>query len=119
MKYLTHLLAVLLVTTFLPFAALGAKPPPLKCDIGPVKKRYGKTPWLVYSCSDNITVVIAADTGSPAMPFYFIFYKKGDAYHLHGDGAGRKAATAAALREIEKLSEPDIKRLIVETMRVK
>ena len=70
--------------------------------VGPVKKIYGKTQWLVYSCSDNKTVVVVSDTGNPAMPFYFTFYPKQGGYHLTGEGTGKKEATAAAFNDLEK-----------------
>ncbi len=101
------------VTTSLP--ATGEELQPLKCDIGPVTKTYGKTQWLVYSCSDERTVVIVSAPGNPAMPFYFAFYPKGNAYQLSGEGTGRKDATSAAFDELKALSEQDIAALIEET----
>jgi len=41
----------------------------LKCDIGPLNKSYGGTPWLVYSCNDEQTLVFVSERGSPASPF--------------------------------------------------
>jgi hypothetical protein len=119
MKYLILLLALLSAITLIPIAATGAEQKSLNCNIGPARKTYGKTPWLVYSCNDNKTVVVVSDTGSPAMPFYFTFYVKDGGYRLTGEGTGSKEATAAAFDELGKLSEPDIKKLIMETMKVK
>ena len=80
-------------------------------------KTYGGTKWLVYSCDDNRTVVIVAAPGSPAMPFYFMFYPTKDGYHLYGEGTGNKDATDAAEHDLSALSEPDITALIAETKR--
>lgn len=88
---------------------------PLKCDIGPVTKTYGKTQWLVYSCSDGRTVVIVSAPGNPALPFYFTLYPQGNGYQLGGEGTGRKDATGAAFDELKALSEQDIAALIEQT----
>ena len=88
---------------------------PLKCDVGPITKIYGKTQWLVYSCDDNRTVVIVSAPGNPASPFYFTFFPRENGYHLGGEGTGRKDATDAAFNELKTLSEQDIAALIEQT----
>jgi hypothetical protein len=88
---------------------------PLQCNIGPVTKTYGSTPWLVYSCSDLKSVVLVSAPGSAASPFYFIFSPEGAAYHLRGEGTGSKPATDAALNELQSLSLKDIQALLRET----
>lgn len=92
-----------------------AKPPPLKCDRGPIEKSYGKTPWLVYSCEDGRSLVLVTAPGSPAMPFYFMLYARDEAYRLYGEGTGSKAFTDAAYRELSVLSAAEIKALIEQT----
>ena len=98
-----------------PLSATAEEQKLLKCDIGPVTKIYGKTQWLVYSCSDERTVVIVSAPGNPAMPFYFTFYPQGNGYQLSGEGTGRKDATSAAFDELKALSEQDIAALIEQT----
>jgi hypothetical protein len=88
------------------------QPQPLKCNIGPVARTYGMTPWLVYSCDDDRSVVIISAPGNPAMPFYFMFSPSGDGYKLYGEGTGRKEATAAAFAELEDYTQQDIAALI-------
>jgi len=108
-------------TTFIIFLSLFiakatlAEQSPLKCEIGPVRKVYGNTNWLVYSCTDKKTVVVVSDKGSPAMPFYFTFYRKDGGYSLHGEGTGDKKATNAAYIDLTKLTVSEIKKLIQET----
>lgn len=118
MKHLTLFLAILAGAVILSGDVRAAEKPTLKCHVGPVKKTYGNTPWLVYSCNDGKTVVVVADAGSPAAPFYFIFHPKDGSYRLHGEGTGKKVATAAALDDLKKLAEPDIKKLVAETLRL-
>jgi hypothetical protein len=118
MKHITLFFAFLLAITFLPTVAFCAEQKSLNCNIGPAKKNYGNTPWLVYSCTDHSTVVVVSDTGSPAMPFYFTFYLKDGSYQLTGEGTGSKEATAAAFKDLGKLSETDIKKLIADTLPV-
>jgi hypothetical protein len=88
---------------------------PLKCETGPISKTYGSTPWLVYSCSDNKSVVLLSAPGSPATPFYFMFSPSNGAYQLQGEGTGDKNATAAAAGELQKLSSSEIGALIEQT----
>lgn len=92
-----------------------SKPSSLKCDIGPVKKTYGMTQWLVYSCDDRRSIVVVSAPGNPAMPFFFTLSPTGDGYRLHGEGTGRKEATSAAFEELEALSEEDIITLVEQT----
>lgn len=94
--------------------ATGAEPP-LQCNTGPIAKTYGKTPWLVYSCDDDRTVVIVAAAGSPDAPFYFVFSQQGSGYRLSGEGTGRKDATNAAFDDLKTLSEREIVALIEQT----
>lgn len=106
-RYLAGLFAVSLVAN----AAS-----PLKCDIGPVTKVFGAVPWLVYSCNDPTSVVLVSAPGNPAMPFYFSFSLEGGAYKLRGEGTGSKAATDAALKDLQALSPRDIQALRAETL---
>jgi hypothetical protein len=94
---------------------LVSKPSSLKCDIGPVKKIYGMTQWLVYSCDDHRTVVVVSAPENPAMPFFFTFFPNENGYGLHGEGTGSKEATPAAFEELKALSEDDITALIEQT----
>ena len=118
MKSIIVLLTFFSICT-ISFVAAQEKKKSLNCDIGPVKKVYGKTNWLLYSCNDNKSIVIVSDTGNPAMPFYFSFIRTDENYVLHGEGTGNKKATAAAYKDIEKLDEKDIIKLIIESRKVK
>jgi hypothetical protein len=92
-----------------------SKPQPLKCDVGPIDKTYGKTQWLVYSCDDKRSFVIVSAPGNPAMPIYFIFYPHENGCRLEGEGTGRKDSTKAAFDELKALSGTDIAILIEQT----
>ena len=98
-------------------AASDSKPaaPALSCHVGPIRKTYGGTPWLLYSCADAKTLVVVSDTGSPAMPFYFVFVPSEGAYRLSGEGTGAKTATDAAFHDLAKLGSGEISGLIAET----
>ena len=85
------------------------RPPPLKCEVGPLPKEYGQTAWLLYACDDSRSVVVVSDTGNPALPFYFILYVKPDgSMTLYGEGTGEKSATQAAYDELQKLTVDDV-----------
>jgi hypothetical protein len=87
---------------------------PLKCEIGPLPKTFGKVQWLVYGCADAKSLVVVSAPGSPAMPFNFMFFPKSGRYELVGEGTGRKEATAAAYAELSALSEEQMAKLVSE-----
>jgi hypothetical protein len=104
-----------LAMTFVACAAAEAKPPALKCEVGPVKKTYGSTPWLVYGCDDGKSLIVVTAEGSAAMPFVFIFTSVDGSLRLSGEGNGDKSLTDAAFAELSKLNAGDIENLIRET----
>ncbi|MEK6770507.1 MAG: hypothetical protein AABY62_02535 [Pseudomonadota bacterium] len=115
--------ALLLAVAAMFSPAFASERPSQKCDVGPLNKTYGKTPWLVYSCNNdkaegNAMVVLVSAPGNPAMPFVFFFYVKDGGYRLYGEGAGSKEASGAALNELQQLTESDITGLIVKTKQV-
>jgi hypothetical protein len=114
MKRAARILAALLIATS-GCGSLLAQQSNLKCFVGPVKKIYGNTPWLVYSCDDGQSVVIVTAPGSSAAPFYFIF----SGGHLRGEGTGSKAATDAAYNDLQRLTDADIKALVTQTRQVR
>ncbi|MEJ2362899.1 MAG: hypothetical protein P8Z75_16065 [Gammaproteobacteria bacterium] len=87
----------------------------MQCETGPVKKIYGKTHWLVYSCTDQQTLVIVSEPASPASPFYFTLYRQNGRYHVRGEGSGNSVATDAAYRDLRKLTTSEIEALIRQT----
>jgi hypothetical protein len=110
------LILLLLLEIFPAFAiSANAQSQSLQCATGPVNKTYGDTPWLVYSCNDNRTLVIVSAPGNPASPFYFSFTPQEDGYHIQAAGNGRKDVTAAVLKELKALSDSDIAALIEQT----
>lgn len=89
------------------------RPPALNCEVGPLTRAYGEGPWIVYACDDKRSVVIAADQGNPAQPFFFILYVKPDGeMRLYGEGTGDKTATQAAFDELAKLRQADVAALV-------
>ena len=89
----------------------------MKCEIGPVLKTFGGTPWNVYGCADGQSLVVFSAPGSPAMPFYFMFFLKNGRYELVGEGTGRKEATSAAHAELRALTAGEIAALVAEVKR--
>ena len=91
----------------------------LNCTVGPVFKIFGSVPWLVYSCSDAMTLLVVSAPGSPAAPFTFTLAPQGDSYQLRGEGTGSQSATDAALKELQALTTKDIETLIRQTQAVR
>ena len=105
------------------FAGLAAHPqsappperPSMECEVGPLHRTFGGSRWILYSCVDGETLVMAADEGNPASPFYFILYPRDGGYHLYGEGAGSREASAAAMEELRALTPEGIRALIRQT----
>lgn len=98
--------------------AMSAPPeeaPALLCEVGPLKRGYGGSPWLIYSCSDGQSLVVVADQGNPAAPFYFMLYAEDGSYRLGGEGTRAKAVTDAAFEELKTLTPDAINALVRET----
>jgi len=92
--------------------------PQMKCEVGPINRMFGGTPWLVYSCDDQSSMVVVSAPGNPAMPFYFFLKIDSGAYKIIGEGAGVKSKSDAAARDIQKLQQPDFAALLAETRRL-
>lgn len=107
-------IAAAAVATTVPVSAQAEKPQ-LACERGPLTKTYGKSQWLVYSCSDDRTLVFISAPGNPAFPFYFSYFPEKGGYSLAGEGTGRKEATAATYKDLKALSKREIEALIVQT----
>lgn len=103
------------ILALLASTAFAEERPSLACDVGPVEKTFGNTLWLVYSCSDHRSMVVVSAANSPAAPFVLIFAAKGSAYQLHGEGTGKKEATAAAFEDLKGLSQSDLESLLAQT----
>jgi hypothetical protein len=95
--------------------AARAQLPQSECKQGPLTKQFGKSKWLVYSCSDERTLLFVAPRGSAAFPFYFIYFPKDGGYSLTGEGIGSKTASEAAFKEIGAMSIREIQALIQQT----
>jgi hypothetical protein len=112
----------LYLVMFVSISALAVQPrsvlaQQLECNIGPVSKIYGGTPWLVYSCSDGLSLTLVTAPESRARPFYFIFHWEQNGYRLAGEGTGDKTLTDAAFKEISAFSQTDIQTLLDQTKR--
>ncbi|QYF92908.1 hypothetical protein KY495_19680 [Massilia sp. PAMC28688] len=77
-----------------------------------MQKTFGASPWLVYACSDNTSVVVVSAPDSPGNPFYFMLYLKEGVRYVMGRGTGSPAVSAAAHKEIIRLNEEEIAALI-------
>jgi hypothetical protein len=89
-----------------------------KCDIGPVIKTCGQSKWLVYSCDDEMTLLVVAAPDNPVKPFMFVLEPggSGESYGVFFDESlGKTDATAAALAQLKALSDQDVANLIKET----
>lgn len=109
-------LLLLLSASLCPAATLASTAQPkMKCTVGPVAKQYGGTSWLVYSCEDGKSVLIASAPTNKAVRFHFTFVADEDGYALHGEGQGDKQVTDAAFNELNSLKAADIAALVAET----
>lgn len=94
----------------------GASPPqPVRCETGPVKRTFGGTEWIVYSCEDQVSLVVVSAEGNPASPFFFHLRPNAESYELVGEGSGDKRASNAAGAELSELGSAKIAALLAET----
>ena len=108
-------LATLTLIGAAPAFAADQRPPALNCEVGPLKRSFGGSPWLVYACSDNRSAVVVSDQGNPATPFYFILYVKPDGeMKFYGEGTGAKSATQPAFDELRQLDQRGVAELVAE-----
>lgn len=93
----------------------GAKPAPMKCETGPVKRTFGGTEWIVYSCEDQASMVVVSAKGNPAMPFFFFLKSEGGGYRIRGEGNGDKKASNAAFQELAGMKPAEFAALLEAT----
>jgi hypothetical protein len=119
-----HIVSIALLSwlTLQAFPAVGEEPEDAKslskCDIGPVIKTYGQSKWLVYSCDDEMTLLVVAAPDNPIKPFMFVLEPggSGESYGVFFDESlGKTEATAGALAQLKALSDQDVANLIKET----
>jgi len=115
------ILAGLFALAFAPAQAAPTAPPPptLKCTIGPVEKIFGGTPWLVYSCDDQASMVVVSGKDNPAMPFVFFLKPQNRTYAVSGEGNGDRAASDAAGNALSRMTPAEFAALLAETQVVK
>jgi hypothetical protein len=109
------LVAVGMLVTNKHVNAQGEAKEPLQCDVGPVQKSYGGTPWLVYGCRDSQNLVFVTAPQSPAAPFYFFLAPQESSFRLSGEGTGNRALTDAAYIELKALGADEIAALRHQT----
>jgi hypothetical protein len=93
----------------------GSKPAPMKCETGPVKRTFGGTEWIVYSCEDKASMVVVSAEGNPATPFFFFLRFQDGSYRIRGEGNGDRRATDAAFQELAKMTPADFAALLEAT----
>lgn len=92
----------------------------MKCETGPVTRRFGGSDWSVLSCSDGKTMIVASAPGNPAGPFLFVLAARGDgSYVVAGEGNGDKAASDAALADLNALTPDDLASLLNATRAIR
>jgi|3_EtaG_2_1085321.scaffolds.fasta_scaffold34398_3 hypothetical protein len=106
------------LATFLALLALPvAGEASMDCSIGRLEKVFGGNPWVVHGCADGKSVVVVADQGNPAQPFFFLLFPEGSQYRLYGEGTGDRAHTKPAYDELAAaLSEAFVSALHAEAV---
>ena len=109
------LVAAVAFTVAVELQDVGAQPGPMACELGPVTRTYGQSDWLVYSCSDEQSLVFVSAPGNAAMPFVFISTPTADGYRLYGEGSGSQDATRPAYEDLTRMTEEERDALLTET----
>ena len=87
----------------------------LTCEVGPIDREYGGSAFSVYSCDDARSVVVVAQPGSRAFPFYFIVSPQGGEVRLYGEGDGDSRATQEAFYDLNAFRPADVAALVAAT----
>ncbi|TBR36227.1 MULTISPECIES: hypothetical protein [Dyella] len=114
MKAMIASLALALVSAALPVYAQQAEQP-MTCKTGPVAQEFGGTHWVVYSCSDNQTVIIVAPPENPAAPQFFTVRPDGKGVLASGEGSGKQEYSSKAFADVVKLKATDLANLVERT----
>jgi hypothetical protein len=88
----------------------------LNCNIGPVERTFGGTPWVVYGCDDGRSLVIATSADNPAKPFIFVIAWGPHGHRVQGEGSGDRNASAAAFNELAAMDSEQISTLYSSTL---
>lgn len=89
--------------------------PPMKCETGPIRRTFGGTQWIVYSCNDHASMVVVSAPGNPASPFVFFLKPIGGSYTVSGEGNGDKNASDAAGDALAKMTPVEFADLLATT----
>ena len=108
MKCLIALSAAVLMACTAELAFAAEQPAHLTCEVGPLHRQFGGTSWLVYSCDDDKSLVVASEASNPASPFVFVIAWTDTGYAVSGEGNGSRDASDAALRDLRALSRDQI-----------
>lgn len=92
--------------------ALAADAPKLECKIGPAKRRFGGTLWLVFACNDNRSLAFRPEQNNPNSTAKFVLRWTGAQYELEGDPGDKADVAERAYNEIADLTERQIDALI-------
>jgi hypothetical protein len=91
------------------------QPAPMKCETGPIRRTFGGSEWLIYSCEDQASMVVVSAQGNPASPFYFFLKSTGGVYQITGEGNGDREASTAAAGALESMSLSELMELLAST----
>ena len=100
-------------------SALGgsvAKTTHFVCDVGPVKKTYGHSDWLIHSCGDGRTLLFQSAPGNPPANFSISIEK--DGIERGGASTENKNLNDAAFNELKALPAQDLAALMAQTIAV-
>ena len=89
----------------------------LECSVGPIGTELGGMEWQVTSCNDGRSLVFVTVEGNPAWPFVFIVYRNVDRSRIVGEGNGSKEHSAAALEDLDAMTERQFDELVQATKR--
>lgn len=89
-----------------------------RCDIGPIQRTYGEAAWLVFSCSDEQTLIVAPGPENPLRQSYFTLVVEQGGLQVMGVGEEQSTGFSDALDELTNLTAREAVSLIHETKRI-
>ena len=89
-------------------------PQPVRCENRADHETFGATEWIIYSCDDEVSLVVISAQGNPASPFVFHLRRGPQSYQVVGEGNGDEGAGDAAGADLAELSSAEIAALLAD-----
>lgn len=115
MKLLHFLTAAVVATSVPAIAQEDPEPVRLTCDVGPLYRFFGGNSWIVYSCSDQASMIVMAPPETAAGNSYLVLKADVAGYEIFAESDGDREITEAARKELSEMTMGELAGLLADT----